>query len=371
LIKTYRFKLEPTKEQRNKIEWTLSMCRWLYNAMLYQRKWAYQKCGITVNDHEQVTELPQLKKELPEFKQIQSQVLQHVAKRLDLAFQAFFRRVKQGEEPGYPRFQGKNRFDSFTYPQSGYKLEGKFLKLSKIGDVRIKCHRAIEGTIKTCTIKRKNGKYYACLSCEVEIVPSSTGGQVGVDLGVKHLAITSDEQFFEHPKYLRQSDRKIKYLQRMVSRRKKGSHRRRKAVALLAKAWEQIANRRKDTAHKVSRALVNRYDLIVFENLKIHNMVKNHHLAKSIYDACWGTLIQFTTYKAEYAGKTVELVDPRHTSQTCSECGQIVKKKLSERVHRCSCGYVADRDVNASRNILKKAKGYVPDTIKQLELNLT
>ncbi|SMO91895.1 RNA-guided endonuclease InsQ/TnpB family protein [Melghirimyces algeriensis] len=371
MLKTYKFKLEPTKGQADKITWTLSMCRWLYNSMLEQRKFAYGKRGISLNYNKQANELPALKKEIPEFKQIQSQVLQHVAKRLDFAFQSFFRRLKKGENPGYPRFQGKNRYDSFTYPQSGFKLEGKFLKLSKIGNVRIKLHRQMEGNIKTCTIKRKNGKYYACFSCEMEALKqATTGKQVGIDLGVKHLAITSDGEFFEHPKYLRKSERKIKYLQRMVSRRKKGSNRRQKAVALLAKAWEQISNRRRDTAHKISRFLVNEYDLIVFEDLKITNMVKNHSLAKSIHDASWGMLIQFTTYKAEWAGKSVELVDPRNTSQACSKCGQIVKKTLKERTHRCSCGYVADRDVNAAKNILQKADGYVPEVCGQLELQL-
>jgi putative transposase len=212
IMRTYKFKLEPTKEQIEKIEWTLGMCRWLYNSMLEQRKFAYKRRGITLNYHKQAIELPELKKEIPEFKEIHSQVLQDAAKRLDKAFQAFFRRVHRGEKPGYPRFQGKNRYDSFTYPQLGFKIEGKFLKLSKIGNVRIKLHRQIEGKIKTCSIKRKNGKYYACFSCEVEAKPASTGKRMGVDLGVKHLAVTSDEEYFDHPKYLRKSERKLKWI---------------------------------------------------------------------------------------------------------------------------------------------------------------
>jgi putative transposase len=222
LIRTYKFKLEPTAEQMNKIEWTLSMCRWLYNTMLEQRKFAYERRRTTLNFYTQKSELPQLKKEITAYKEIYSQVLQDVPKRLDLAFQSFFRRIKNGEKPGYPRFKGKNRYDSFTYPQSGFCLEGKFLKLSKIGDVRIKCHRQMEGKVKTCQIKRKAGKYYAYFTCETESqVSEMTAKQVGIDLGVKHLAITSDGEFFDHPKYLRKSERKIKYLQRMVSRRKK------------------------------------------------------------------------------------------------------------------------------------------------------
>ena len=356
ITKTYKFKLEPTKEQKEKIEWTLDMCRWLYNSALEQRRIAWEKYGISLQGR-QMSELPKLKKEFPEFKEVYSQVLQNVIKRLDLAFQSFFRRVKRGEKPGYPRYKGKGRYDSFTYPQAkAFKIEGKYLKLSKIGLVRIKLHRQIEGKIKTCTIRRKNGRYYACITCEVEQEQKpKTGKVVGVDLGVKHLVITSDGKFFPNHKYLKKSERKIKYLQRMVSRRKKGSNRRRKAVLLLAKEWERVANRRKDLAHKISRKLVDNYDLIAFEDLNIQGMVKNHHLAKSILDASWKTLIEFTSYKAEWAGKKVVLVDPRNTSQVCSECGEIVKKTLSERVHSCSCGYTADRDVNAARNILKKA----------------
>jgi putative transposase len=230
--------------------------------------------------------------------------------------------------------------------------------------VRIKLHRRIEGRIKTCTIKRKNGKYYACFSCEVEPKPSRAGRQVGVDLGVKHLAVISEmerdtEEYFDHPKYLRKAERRIRFLQRMVSRRKKGSNRRRKAVAMLAKVHEYIANQRRDTAHKVSRYLVDNYDLIAFEDLNIQGMVKNHRLSRSILDAGWRMLVEFTAYKAEWAGKQVVTVDPRGTSQVCSECGRIVKKTLSERIHRCECGYVADRDVNAAKNILQKALGSV------------
>lgn len=355
MMKSYKFKLEPTKSQIEQIETTLNLCRWLYNTALEQRKFAYRYRNISVSYNMQQNELPQLKKEFPEFKQVQSQVLQDVLRRLEKAFKAFFRRMKVGQKAGYPRFQGKRRYDSFTYPQSGFSLDGKYLRLSKIGNVRIKCHRQIEGKIKTCSIIRKNDRYYACFSCEVETVVHSTGNKVGIDLGIKHLAITSDGEFFEHPKYLRKSERKLRRLQRMVSRRKKGSNRRRKTVVLLSRLHEYIANQRKDASHKISRYLVNHYDLIAFEDLNIKGLVKNHNLAKSIVDAGWSQLVQFTTYKAEYAGKQVIQVDPYHTSQTCSECGQIVKKTLKDRTHQCSCGYVEDRDVNAARNILKKA----------------
>lgn len=354
--RTYKFKLEPNQQQTEQIEWTLTMCRQLYNALLEQRIFTYKKRGITVSYYEQKAELPILKQEIPAYKQVQSQVLQDIVKRLDKSFQSFFRRLKNGEKAGFPRFQGSTRFDSFTYPQSGFYIEGKFLKLSKIGKVRIKCHRQIEGRIKTLTIKRKNDRYYACFSCEVEPKKATTGKQVGIDLGIQHLAITSEGEFFPYHGYLRTSEAKIKKLQRIVSRRKKGSNRRRKAKQQLAKAHEKIANQRKDHAHKVSRRLVNEYDHLVFEDLNIQGMVKNHHLSKSIIDASWHQLIQFTSYKAAYAGKKVVSVDARNTSQQCSHCGTIVKKTLAQRVHRCPhCGYEADRDVNAAKNILKRS----------------
>lgn len=217
-------------------------------------------------------------------------------------------------------------------------------------------HRPIEGNIKTCTIIVKNGCCYACFSCEVEIAPlEATGTQVGIDLGIKQLAISSEGEFFESPSYLRRSEGRLKQLGRAVSRKKKGSNRRKKAVILLAKQHEHVANQRKDHAHKISNSLVQRYDLIAFENLHIQGMIKNHHLAKSISDAGWYQLMQFTSYKAESAGRVVVQIDPRYTSQLCSNCGNIVEKTLSERIHRCSCGYTEDRDINAARNILHRA----------------
>ncbi|MCF8566481.1 transposase [Alicyclobacillus tolerans] len=355
--KAYKFRLYPTKGQRERIQFTLERCRLLYNRLLDERKVAYETHKTSLNYYDQANTFNERKKHIPALKQVHSQVLQDVAKRLDKAFQAFFRRVKSEEKPGYPRFKPVGRYDSFTYPQGGYSLNGSKLKLSKIGDVKIKLHRQPQGEFKTCTVIVKNGKYYVSLSCEVEpkILPKSKG-TIGIDLGVKHLAITSDGEFYEHPKFLRESERKQRVKQRAVSRKKKGSHRRRKAIRELSKLHEHIANQRKDYAHKVSRKLVNRYGLIAFENLNTQGMVKNHHLAKSIVDASWNQLVQYTTYKAEEAGRRVVLVDPKNTSQLCSNCGEIVPKKLSERVHRCEhCGYVQDRDINAAQNILKRA----------------
>ena len=356
--KTFKYRIYPNKKQEQAILETLEHCRLLYNRLLGERKDAYAKFQHTLSAYTQINSFPVRKEAIPELKTVHSQVLQDVAKRLDKAFQAFFRRIKSGEKPGYPRFQPIQRYHSFIYPQAGWQVTDRTVKLSKIGVVRMKLHRPIEGKIKTATVIAKNGKYYVAFSCEIEeITPILTDKPpVGIDLGLKYLAITSDGEFFETPKHLRKSERKLKYLQRQVSRRKRGSKRRKKAVRQLAKLHEHIANQRSDNAHKVSRKLVTRYGLVAFEDLKILNMTQNHHLAKSIADAGWNTLVQFTTYKAESAGGRVVLVNPYNTTQECSHCHALVHKELQDRIHECPhCGYVQDRDINAAENILARA----------------
>jgi len=295
---------------------------------------------------------------------------------LDKAFCAFFRRVKTGETPGYPRFKGYNRFDSveFTY-SDGVRFRGNRLYIQHIGEVKVKLHRPIEGKIKTTVIKRQAGRYYACFSTEREERPllhieverpamEPTGAVVGLDMGISKLVTTSDGAFYEPPKYLRRAEAKLRRLQRKVARRQKGSNRRRKAVLHLQQAHEHIRNQRLDTAHKIARKLVNGYDLIAVEDLNTQGMMKNHHLSKSIADAAWNTFITILMSKAEEAGRQVVKVDPKYTSQICSKCGEIVKKEqtgqalsaLSVRVHKCPhCGLVLDRDINAAKNVLARA----------------
>lgn len=336
-----KYRIYPNKAQEQIILETLEHCRLLYNRLLGERKEAYAKEKHTVSAYTQINSFPVRKEAIPELNTVHSQVLQDVAKRLDKAFQAFFRRVKRGEKPGYPRFQPIQRYHSFTYPQAGWKVSDRIVTLSKIGDVRIKLHRPIEGVIKTATVIVKNGRYYLAFSCEIATadVPARVLPSVGIDLGLKHLAITSDGEVFETPKYLRKSERKLKRLQRQVTRRKKGSQRRKKAVRQLAGAYEHVANQRADNAHKVSRSLVSQYSLIAFEDLTILNMTQNHHLANSITDAGWNMLVQFTTYKAASAGCRVVQVNPYNTTQECSRCHALVHKELKDRIHDCpQCG---------------------------------
>jgi len=355
VLKTFRYRLYPTAEQIRKIDQTIETCRRLYNYFLEDRIYTYQEIKCGVSKVEQINQIPGLKKNNPYLQTVHSQVLQKVAVRLDKTYDNFFRRVKSGKEkPGFPKFKGRQYYDSFCYPQSGFCIiDGKLL-LSKIGNIKIKLHRPLNGRIKTCSIKRKNNKYYACFSCEVDTQAlPKTGNVVGIDVGVANFVITSDGEFFPKQDSYRKAEKRLKYLQRMVSRRNKGSNRRRKAVNLLSKQHEKVSNQRKDIAHKVSTKIIQENDLIAHEDLQVKNMVKNHNMAKSINDAGWSMLFQFLAYKASDAGRQVIAVPPAFTSQICSGCGELVPKKLSERWHVCPhCGLSIQRDINAARNIL-------------------
>ena len=242
--KSFQFRLSPNKEQECKMFFTLNRCRELYNAALSERRDSYRYTGKGVSYYDQKRDLPEIKELREEYKDIHSQVLQDVILRLDKGMKNFFRRVKNGETPGYPRFQGRNRYDSFTYPQGGYTLSEKHVILSKIGRVRVKLHRAIEGTIKTATVKREVDQWYIVFSCEVEQpapLPESQS-EIGIDLGVTHFAALSDGTFIDSPRFFRQAQKDLKRKQRHLSRCKHGSHRRNKARVQGAKAHRKVKN---------------------------------------------------------------------------------------------------------------------------------
>jgi putative transposase len=356
--KTFKYKLKPTPEQERVMAFVLRRCRELYNAALEERREAWEKCGVSITAAGQSAQLPDIKEVRPEYRDINAQVLQDVLARLDRAFQAFFRRVKSGEKPGYPRFQGANRYNSFTYKQvgehGGARLDNGFLVLSKIGRLAVRWSRPIEGTPKTVTISREADGWYVCFSCaDVPMQPlPATGQATGIDLGLEAFATTSDGTRIFHPGWYRQAERKLKTAQRRVSRRKKGSNRRRKAVGLLARAHLKVKRARQDFHHKTALRLVQHNDTIYHEDLRTANMVKNHHLAKSISDAGWSQFLTTLSYKAACAGRRVVAVPPAYTSQTCSGCGVIVAKGLSVRWHSCpDCGTSLHRDHNAAKNI--------------------
>ena len=338
------------------MEQTLEICRWVYNETLAMRKSAWEQEQRSISYYESKRQIPLWKKEHPELSRVYSQVLQDVSMRVDLAFKAFFRRVKAGENPGYPRFKGRGRYDSFTYPQYGFKLDGDRLHLSKIGDVRVVLHRPVEGTIKTLTIRRSStGKWYACFSVEYDPSPlPQKETTVGIDVGLESFATLSNGEKIENPRFFRTDEKALAKAQRKLSKAEKGTPERKKARKIVAHVHERIANRRLNFAHQTSRQLVDRFGKIVFEDLNITNMQKNHCLAKSIADVAWNQFVTITKSKAEEAGSRVILVNPRNTSQMCSRCGMIVAKTLSDRVHSCPhCGLEMDRDQNAAVNILR------------------
>lgn len=339
----------------------LDSCRILYNKTLGLRKDTYETSKKSLSFYDTNKYLPIWKEEIPELKIPHSQTLQDVQKRVDLAFQSFFRRVKNKEkEVGFPRFKGQGRYDSFTYTQSGYSLNKSSIKLSKIGSVRIKLHRELEGTIKRITITKSNsGKWYICFM--VEIPNKSTKKvrkpkAVGIDVGLTSFATLSNNTKIESPKFLKKSKDKLSILERKRDKHNKGTEQRKKYNKKISKVYEKITNQRSNFLHQTSRKLINEFDVICVEDLKIQKMQSNafRNINKGINDSGWGIFFNQIAYKAEEAGKQIIKVNPRNTSQQCSQCGAIVEKDLSERTHHCPfCNLEIDRDLNASLNILR------------------
>jgi putative transposase len=358
--KTFKYKLTPSPAHAQVLEEVLWRCRELYNAGLEERNAAWERCHVSVNFAMQSAQLPGIKEVRPEYRDLNAQVLQEVLHRLDRAFQAFFRRVKAGEQPGYPRFQGKDRYDSFTYPQMGEHggavVDGGILSLSTIGRIPIRVHRPPQGTPKTVTISREADGWYACISCAgapTEPLPL-TGNETGIDVGLTVFPVTADGGIVENPRQYRKAAKQLAKAQRRVSRRKKGSKRRRKALKLFAKKLQKVRRQRTDFHHTTALSLLRTYDVIYLEDLQVRHRVRNHHLAKSISDAGWYQFRTILTSKAAYAGKWVVAVPAQYTSQACSDCGERVPKSLSVRTHVCpSRGLVLDRDANAAQNILR------------------
>jgi putative transposase len=331
--KAYKFRIYPTQKQIGTLEWTLRRCTELYNAALEERREAYRMNGVSVSYGMQADQLPALKALREEYLDIHSQVQQDVLKRLDKAMQAFFRRVKNGEKPGYPRFKSGDRYDSFTYPQGGYEIINKRLHLSKIGHIKIKLHREIKGRIKTCTIKREGDQWYAVFTAEYEFHPSMTfhpsEEEVGIDLGIHSFAALSDGTFIENPHVYGHAEEEIKEAYKKVARGKKGSHRRAHAKQELSRLYRKARNKRRDFLHKESHKLTKQYGTLVFEDLHIDNMTKapepkqdengkylpngtaaKSGLNKSILDASWGAFVTICSHKAAEAGGKVVKVAP-------------------------------------------------------------
>ena len=356
--KTYRYRLYPSKAQMSRLGDTLESCRWVYNETVALRKTSWETNEESISLYTTNKELTQWKKDKQELKQVHSQVLQNVQVRVDLAYKTFFRRIKSGETPGYPRFKGKGRYDSFTYPQSGFEIiDDRTIKVSKIGEIKAKIHRAVIGNVKTATIRRyPTGKWYVCFSTECDLIPEphKNDNAIGIDVGISKFATLSNGSYIPNPRWVKQEEKSLAKAQRKMSKFAMGSDGWLKSLKVVQRIYERTSNRRNDLTHKLSRSLVDNYGIIVFEDLNIKDMVQNNHLAKSIMDVAWRMLIDTTKNKAECAGSKVVLVNPAYTSQMCSRCGTIVKKELKDRIHKCNCcNLEMDRDFNASINILR------------------
>ncbi|WP_053764463.1 RNA-guided endonuclease InsQ/TnpB family protein [Leptospirillum ferriphilum] len=357
--KTFKYRLYPTRKQETLLHQQLEEGRWLYNHFLEHRKNAWEWYGVSLSHYGQQNTLPDLKKERPSLDKVYSQTLQNVAVRVDLAFKAFFRRVKHGENPGYPRFKGKGQYSSITYPQwnSGCDLTGKGLRLSKIGTVPIVLHRPVEGKIKTCTVLwSSTGKWWVTFSCEnvQALVLPDNPLPVGIDVGVKTFATLSDGTAIGNPKFLKRSAKRIAQAQRKLDLQKKGSSERARIKKVVAKVHERVAFKRTDFAHQESMKIVNSSGRIFVEDITVNEMNSHRCLNRSIRDVAWSQFFSFLSYKAESAGREFRKVNPAYTSQTCSSCGHRQKMPLSDRTYSCPCcGMEKDRDHNASLNILR------------------
>jgi putative transposase len=357
VIKTFKYRLQPTKKQIRTMNHWLDECRWLYNHFLEERIKTYEDLGVSISFNGQAIALPDLKKERHSLTDIYSQVLTDVAKRVDRSFRNFFRRVKEAKEkPGYPRFRGKGRYNSFTFIQYGFKLiNNKKLSLSKIGDIKIVLHMPIEGNIKTCTIKRSTtDKWYVSFVCECESTSLPVNNNaVGVDVGLNSFVTISTGDYVDNPRFFRQDEKALAKAQRKLSKANKGTPERAKRRKVVARIHERIRFRRQNFCHQVSRNLIDDFDTIVIEDLNVKKMIQNLHIAKSIQDAAWSELFRQLTYKAEWAGRKLVIVNPAYTSQTCSKCGYRQEMPLNKRIYCCSnCGQQIDRDHNAAINIL-------------------
>ncbi len=355
--RTFRYRLLPTRQQTRALLQMLDTHRQLYNRALHERKTAWEQERRSVHYEDQSAHLKLDRATNPHLAATNFSSCQATLRRLKRAFENFFRRVKEGAEPGYPRFKGRDRFDTVEFPKygDGCKISADRVYFQHIGNVRMRLHRPLEGAIKTLSFSRRGDDWYLIASCDLsDPAPEPHAGPaVGIDLGLLQFATFSTGEQVANPRFFRRDEQDLARAHRRVSRHAKGSAARERYKRALRKLYDRISNRRRDFAHKLSRSLARRFSLLVFEDLNIVRMVKHPTLAKSIADAAWSQLIGFTTYKVAETGSRVVQIDPAGTSQRCSGCGEIVKKDLAVRVHACPhCGLTIDRDLNAAVNIL-------------------
>jgi putative transposase len=358
-LKTFKYRLYPSERQERNRFRVLACARNFDNMLVSERKWAYELEQRSVTKTEQLRQVKHYKATFPQAKLVHSHSLQVAAWDCDKAYQACFRRVKAGEVPGYPRFKGRDRFNSFGLKAygNGWKVDGRKLHITGVGRVSVRWHRRLEGTPKTLRVIHKAGQWFVAIVCELPDTPPlpTTGRQIGIDVGLTGLLTTSDGEKVENPRWYRDAQIELRRRQRKLARAERGGKNRRKAKRQVQRQHEHVANQRRDFLHKLSTSLVKQYDRVALEDLRIRNMVRNHHLSKSILDAGWGLFRQLLTGKAVCASREVAFVDPAYTSKTCSCCGVIFEGlTLADRWVECACGLSMDRDENAAINILKR-----------------
>ena len=361
MLKAYKYRLYPNKEQEIYLQKTFGCTRFIYNQMLADRIKSYNE-----NKNSDIKKIKyptpaQYKKEFEWLKEVDSLALANAQQNLEKAYKNFFR----NKSAGFPKFKSKknNNKSYTTNNQNGtIYIENNKIKLPKLKSmIKIKLHRKFTGTIKSCTISQKpSGKYFISILVDTEnkLLPKNNN-KVGIDLGIKEFAITSDGEFFNNPKWLRKSLKKLNKLQKDLSRKKKGSNNRNKQRIKVAKLHEKITNQRQDFLHKLSHYIINENQVIVIEDLKVSNMLKNHRLAQAISEASWFEFRRQLEYKSKWYGRKLIIAPSNYaSSQLCSHCGNKSSqtKDLSCRTYKCPvCGMIMDRDLNASKNLLKLA----------------
>jgi putative transposase len=359
---TTKYRIYPDRGAEARLSGAMESCLWLYNRLLEECKKA-KDAGKPLRMYDCQDMIPVLKKEYPALNGVYSKALQMVNITLWANIRGLAGLRKRGRKIGHIRYKGKGWYKTLNYNQSGFRIEGDMLSLSKIGMVRMELHRPVDGKVKGVIIKHGDGKWYAVvqMECPAKRLPDN-GAVVGIDVGLSNFTVDSDGNGLENPHSLGRSLEKIKIAQKMLSRKQKGSNNREKAKRRFSMLHEKVNNQRNDFLHKVSRYYVNNYGTICVEDLDVKGLIEKGHskgLHRNIQDAAWSRFLGMIGYKAESAGRKVIKVKARGTTQQCSRCGNIVKKTLKDRVHDCSvCGFVADRDYNAACNILIAGVGH-------------
>jgi putative transposase len=369
---SYKYPIFPDKMTQQKLAEALDACRWLHNRLIQELNEAKEK-GIKLKTYDTQNMIPSLKLENPKLNLVYSKVLQMVNYTLWSNIKGLSASKKNGRKIGHVRFKGYGWYKTMNYNQSGFKLDQDHgrLHLSKIGDatttsmaastksrhIKIKMHHKVQGCIKAILIKREGNQWFSIVQVDQEPEPlPGTGRSVGLDVGLKSFVIDTDGNSVENPRFAEKAATKVKTIQRRLSRAEIGSNNRRKLKDKLDNAHERINNQRNDFLHKLSRSYVNNYDIICVEDLDVKGLKEkgqNKGMHRNIHDASWSKFIFMLSYKAESAGRKLIKVDPRNTTQRCSNCGSFVKKELSDRIHECPyCGFTCNRDYNASRNVL-------------------